>query len=236
MICSNCGKEIHEGASYCLECGASIDEPVVIKDIKTNVASKNIGDEGQNDEARIIEKSKLFDYSGYVSSLGKNPAMLIGLLAGILVYLSTFFSWIWISQWGEKTSRNLFELGGKNGDMAVDEKIIIVMAVLIILSSIDMIAFSACEHIGPLKMFEKQYLLRALPIVLTLIFFIIIVNNKDYSFLLESIKNQEASHVELGENYDFSGGMGAGPVMLILGQVLYGASVYMEYLRGKNNG
>ena len=34
MICSNCGKEIMDGATYCLECGASIDEPVVLKDLK----------------------------------------------------------------------------------------------------------------------------------------------------------------------------------------------------------
>ncbi len=227
MICNNCGKEIQDGATYCLECGASVDEPVVIKDIK----AKSV-----NNDAVIIEKPAFFDYSGYVKSLGTNPAMLIGLLAGILVYLSTFFSWIWISQWGEKTSRNLFELGGKNGDMAVDEKVIILMAVLIILSSIDMIAFSACEYIGPLKMFEKQYLIRALPILLTLIFFIVVVNNKDYNFLLDSIKNQETSHVELGDGYNFSGGMGAGPIMLVVGLVLYGASVFMEYMRGKNNG
>lgn len=228
MICSNCGKEIKEGATYCLECGADIETPIVITELNT----KTVGDASDSKEKNgIIEKGSFFDFSGYVKSLGTSTSALVALFGAILVYLSSFYSWAWIEQWGEKTSSNLFELGGKNGDMALNQGVLIAMAVLIILSAIDMLAFSASKYIEPLKLFQNNYLVRALPIVLTVIFFVIILENNSYSHYIDSIKLQEEAGVNLGEGYNFAGGRGLGPIMLIMGQVLYGVSIFLDYAK-----
>lgn len=228
MTCSNCGKEIKEGASYCLECGADIEAPVVLKEIKTKVAGGDDNSDG-NESPQILDK--FFDFSKYVKELGSNTSTLVALFGAILVYLSSFYSWMWIEQNGEKISSNLFELGGKNADIAFAEKILIVMAVLIMLSAIDMIAFSACSCIRPLVMFKDNYFVRALPIILTVFFFAIIMGNNDYSHYIESINIQEEAIVGVQNASSFSGGRGVGPIMLIVGQVLYGISIFLDYTK-----
>ena len=241
MICSNCGKEIMEGATYCLECGAPIEEPVVLSELKPKNMEeaaaggiiKEKGNIKNSINTTMAYEGPFLDFSGYVKSLGNNTSALVGLLAMVLVYLSPFFSWMWTEHFEVKKSANLFEIGGKNGDFAVGSGILIVMAILIMLSAIDMLAFSGCRYVGPIKGFEKNYVVRALPIVLTIIFFFVIINNNNYEMALESIKNQEESTKLLGSAVNFSGGMGVGPIMLIVGIVLYGISILLDYAKGK---
>lgn len=246
MICSNCGKEIMEGATYCLECGASIDEPVVLKDLKPKNVEEAKASGTIKEKKNIIEtmkddfnqcknyKGPFFDLSGYIKAIGSETSVLIGLLASILVYMAPFFSWIWNEHFKVRKSANLFEMAGKNAELSINSGILIVMGVLIILSAIDMLAFSGCKHIGPLKAFEKNYIIKALPIVLTLLFFIIIVNNNKYEAALEFIKNQEETADKLGAGANYSGGMGVGPILLVAGQVLYAVSLFMDYTKRKN--
>ncbi|MBE5953318.1 MAG: zinc ribbon domain-containing protein [Lachnospiraceae bacterium] len=243
MNCSNCGKEIMEGATYCLECGASIDEPVVLKDLKpknveeakasgTIKEKKNFIETMKDDFAKCMSyKGPKFDFSGYIKSIGTETNVLIGLLAAILVYMAPFFSWIWSEHFRVKKTSNLFELGGKNGEFSVNSGILIFMGILIMLCAIDMLAFSGCKYIGPLKAFEKNYVIKALPIVLSLIFFIIVINNNKYDAALEFIKNQEETAQKLGSGTNYAGGMGVGPILLISGQVLYVVSLFMDYTK-----
>ncbi len=221
MICSNCGKEIMDGATYCLECGASIDEPVVLKEVKPKKVEEK------------KPKAPEYDLSGYIKALGNETHVLLGLLAAILVYMAPFFSWIWNEHFNVRKSANLFELGGKNAELSVNSGILIFMGVLIVLCAVDMLAFSGCRYIGPLRAFEKNYIIRALPIVLSLIFFIIVINNNKYDTALEFIKKQEATAEKLGASANYSGGMGVGPIMLISGQVIYAVSLFMDYSKRK---
>ena len=237
MICSNCGKEIKDGASYCLECGAPIDEPVVLSQVKP----KNMEEAAA--AGKIIEKKKIkdglkydgpfFNFSGYVKSLGTDTSVLIGLLAAMLVYLSPFFSWEWTEHFEVKKSANLFELGGDNGELALGAGILVFMAILLMLCALDILAFSGCRYVGPLKAFEKNYIVRCLPIVLILIFFVIIMNNESYTMALESIENQKAATAQFSSAVNFKGGIGVGPIMLIGGVVLYGVSILLDYVKGK---
>ncbi len=229
MICSNCGKEIADGASYCLECGASVDEPVVISASQAKEAVAASKSNGKYE-------GPLLDLSGYVKSLGADTSALLGLLAAVLVYLAPFFSWIKKVHFDVKVTGNLFEVGGKNSEMSVNSGLIILMAILILLSAIDMLVFSGCKHIGPLKSFEKNYIVRALPILTTTVFFFIVINVEKYKTALEVLREQEATAEKLGAGFNFSGGMGIGPVMLIAGVVIYAVSVLLCYTKRKNNG
>lgn len=229
MICSNCGKEIPDGASYCLDCGASCDEPVVISATKAKEAAAASKAKGKSE-------GPIFDLSGYVKALGADTSVLIGVLAAVLVYLAPFFSWIKKVHFDVKVTGNLFELGGKNSEMSVNSGIIIFFAILILLSAIDMLAFTGCKYIGPLKKFDKNYIIRALPILTTTLFFFLVINVEKYKTALNVLKEQEATAENLGASFNFSGGMGVGPVMLVAGVVLYAVSVALSYAKRNNNG
>lgn len=245
MTCSNCGKEIMEGATYCLECGAAIDEPVVLSDIKPKNMEKALAEGKIKEKKSIVEtfksdleksrnyKGTLLDFSGYVKSLGSDTAALLGFLAAVLMYLAPFFSWLWNEHFKVKKTGNLFELGGKNAELALHSGIFIFMAILIMLSAIDMLAFSGCKYVGPLKAFEKNYIVRALPVVLSLIFFLIVINSKDFKTALDFIQKQEETAERLGAGFNYSGGIGVGPVMLIASEVLYVLSLFMDFAKRK---
>ncbi len=245
MICSNCGKEIMDGATYCLECGASIDEPVVLKDLKpknveaakasgTIKEKKNIIETMKDDFEQCKNyKGPFFDLSGYIKAVGRETSVLIGLLASIVVYMSPFLNWIWYEHFKVKKAANLFELGGKNAELSINSGIIIVMAILIMLSAIDMLAFSGCKYVGPLKAFDNNYIIKALPIVLSLIFLFIILSNNKYEEALEFIKNQDKTAEIFGAGTNYSGGKGIGPIVLLSGQVLYAVSLFMDYTKRK---
>jgi len=176
----------------------------------------------------------LFDLSGYVKGLGADTSILLGLLASVLVYLSPFFSWMGYKHFDVKKSANLFELGGKNAELAVGEGIIIFMAILIMLSALDMLAFSGCKYIGPLKKFENNYLLKAVPIVLTVVFMFIIINCNKYEIALGFIRKQEETAKNLGVAFNYSESIRVGMIMLILGQVIYGVTLLLDiFKRGK---
>ena len=237
MICSNCNKEIPEGATYCMECGAPIDEPVVLTKLKPKNAEE-AAEAGVIKEKKTLKDMKdyegpVFDFSGYVKSLGNDMSALLGLIGAILVYMAPFNTWIWYKLHHVKATANLFELGGKHGEFALFSTGIIVCAIFIILSSIDMIAFSACKYIGPLKMFEKNYIVRLLPIVVATIFLLLIINGDKYQMAVDSIASQVETAKAIGAASNYNGGTGAGMVILIVGMVIYGVSVLLDAVKGK---
>ena len=245
MICSNCGKEIMDGATYCLECGASIDEPVVLKDLKPRNVEEAKASGTIKEKKNFIEAMKddfrqcrnyngpFFDISGYIKAVGRETSVLIGLLASIVVYMSPFMNWIWYEHFKVKKAANLFELGGKGTPLSVNSGMIIFMAILIMLCALDMLAFSGCKYIGPLKAFDNNYIIKVLPIVLSVIFLLIVLNNNKYESALEFIKDQDKTADIFGAGQNYSGGMGIGPVVLVTGQVLYAVSLFMDYTKRK---
>lgn len=245
MICSNCGKEIMDGATYCLECGASIDEPVVLKDLKPKNVEEAKASGTIKEKKNFIEmmkddfrqcsnyKGPIFNLSGYIKAVGRETSVLLGLLASIVVYMSPFLNWIWYEHFKVKKAANLFEIGGKGNPLSVNSGMIIFMAILIMLCALDMLAFSGCNYIGPLKAFEKNYVIKVLPIVLSVIFLVIILKNNEYEAALAFIKEQDKTAEIFGAGNNYSGGIGIGPVALVIGQVLYAISLFMDYTKRK---
>lgn len=235
MVCSNCNCEIEDGATYCLECGAPIDEPVVISSVKTKKVEKDANTQGstekQSKKGIFQYEGKFFDFGGYVKALGSSPSILIGLLAALMVYVAPFLTWIWKKQFEMEYSGNLFDMGGSKGDMALDDKTITLIAILIVLSSIDMLAFSACRYIGPLKSFENNYIVRGIPVIIVGVLLLIVLGRDSYGLALENMEAQIELAEQFNQGSNFSGGKGSGPIILAAGVVLYAISVFLDYVK-----
>ncbi len=224
MVCSNCNKEIREGATYCEECGAPIDEPIVIKDIKQAAKPK------KTEEA--VATGVFFDFSGFVKGLSESPINILGLVGGIVSYLSAFLTWQWFSLSGKKTEGNLFDLGSKNHDMGLSEGLLILFAMLIVVAGISMIIISASKYIKPLKPYKNNFIIKIVPLLIVLVVFILVISNDVYRTSLDGIEHQMKEFQAIGSS-NFKGGQGIGFVACMCGMLLYGASVVMAWLEEK---
>ena len=99
MVCRECGKEIADGLDYCTECGAPVEEPIVIKmskddikkankdlDKKTKEQRKSTNKDGKGknvigayDESEDYE-GECINLVGYGKSLGSNINNLLALI------------------------------------------------------------------------------------------------------------------------------------------------------------
>lgn len=238
MVCSNCNCEIKEGATYCLECGAPMDEPVVISSVKTKNVEKDANTEGstknKSKKGILQYEGKFFDFGEYVKALGSSPSILLGLIAALMVYVGPFLTWIWQKQHEIENSANLFDMGGSKVEVcyfALNDKTITLIAILIVLSSIDMLAFSACKYIGPLKGFETNYIVRGIPVIIVGVLLLIILGRDSYGLALENMEAQIELAEQFNKGSNYSGGKGSGPIILVVGMVLYAISVFLDYTK-----
>ncbi len=232
MICSNCNKEIREGATYCEECGAPIDEPIVLKEIK--LPEKTTKKESKSKEKeKLAATGPLFDFGGYVKGLGSSTYAILALVGGLVTYLAPFMTWMWLRLKNNKMTGNLFEIGGKNHEMSLQNNWILLIAILMMLVALCMIVMSAASYIRPLKPIHNNFIIKLAILLVAVVAFILIMSNDSYKVALDSIQQQ----IETAElfNYasDVDGGRGIGPTVYICGVVVYGASVVLEWFEEK---
>lgn len=241
MVCNNCGKDIPEGNDYCLECGAPLDEPVVIKVTKDDIRKVNKKDK-ETKTVKVAEdadketQGAFINIAGYLKSLTNNIGNMLALIGAVLLYLSPFMTWLWEKLWDTRSSGNLFDLGSKNGEMALGKPIITVFAIMVLLTGLAMLALSARENIRPLKPYADNYLVRFIPVLAGVIIFVLIIRNGNYVNAVENIDRGIEYAKQFGVSQNYKGGSGIGPALYIGGLVLYAASVFMDMIgRKKKN-
>lgn len=247
MVCKNCGKEIPDGAMYCEACGAPLEEPVVLKVTKEDIKRAEKEDKRKAKEkiklaAKTAEKpqptkkqhrkpadlNKWIDVEGYFKSVGADRNLLFSFVGAIALYLAPFMNWIWEKLFDVKRKANLFELGMKSSMVeddgtiiATGATIVMVLAILGILIGIWMLLLSGAEYIKPLRKYAENPIMRFLPIVLMLLIFIIVMNNKEYVQSMNVLqKNLELAEA-LGTTDNYSVGRGLGPVFYCVGLACY---------------
>lgn len=225
MQCNNCGKEIKEGMDYCMECGAPIEEPAVITLTKEDLkATKN--------KAEPVATGPFFDLSGFVNSLKSSVSMLLAFIGAILLYLSTFSTWLWDQLFEQKKSANIFDMGNKSGEMYIGKSSFLLLGIIILITGLLMLIISADSYIRPLKSIgnseAKRTILKCIPIIISIIIFILIWKNNLYEQAYNNIKIQIDFAKSIGSSSNYTGGRGVGPILYICGVALYALSVLFE--------
>ncbi len=231
MVCKNCGHEIEEGADFCLECGESISEPVVITNIKVEKKP-----EKREEDIDYGDLSK-YDISGYINSLGNNKVNLLAFFGAFLVYLSPFFTWLHQLYFGEEEKGSLFDIAGKNLEIATDSAMLKFVAILIIVVGILMLIVSASAYLGPIKKYQNKDVFRYLPVILGTVAVIIVFADGAYPDAIDAIEVMTEKFRAVGAGKDiYDGGPGVGPLLFILGMVLYIISLLLYKKERKSNG
>lgn len=225
MQCNNCGKEIKEGMDYCMECGAPLEEPAVITLTKEDLkATKN-----KAEPAAVT--GPFFDLSGFVNGLKSSISMLLAFLGSILLYLSSFSTWLWYQLFEQKKSANIFDMGNKSSEMYIGKSSFFIFGTIIIITGLVMFIMSADVYIRPLKSIGnsevRRIILKCIPIIICIIVFILIYKNNLYEQAYNNIKNQIDFAKNIGSS-NYTGGRGAGPILYIGGVVLYTLSILFE--------
>lgn len=235
MVCSNCGKEIKEGVDYCMECGAPLEEPKVIKLTKEDIkkANRPVRKDAPRDKD-IVMDVPFFDFKGYISNSKNDISIFASLIGALLLYVSSFSPWCWIKLFDNKSSGTLFDLGIKSSEVYLSKKFLI-LAICVFLVGIFMICMSASEYIRPLANitdYTVKNILFVLPIVLACILLFLIMKDKDYSSFIKYIEGQVKLAKNLGST-NYSGGRGLGPVFYVVGVVFYSVSAIFNIRKGK---
>lgn len=215
MVCSNCGKEIPEGTTYCLECGEPVEAPVVLKATKVE----------EKPTPRLEADGPFINLSGYVSSLKKDTSCFLALLGALLTYLAPFMSWGWRRLMDTKESGNLFDFGSKNAALTLGKRIFILFAILIMVNGIYMLVVSARENIRPIRPHADNVIVWLIPVIIGIALYFLIVKNATYQLLLNGIEEQMELAKLLGAAKNIDGGKGFGPIFYLSGLALYTLSV-----------
>lgn len=218
MVCSNCGKELPEGAAYCDNCGADIDTPVVLKATKVEPPK----------ETRLKAEGPFINSLGFIKSIKDETAVLIGMIAAIIFYLSPFFSWIWENAQGEKIKASLFDLGGNTNAFGTGNKIIVLCAILAVLCGFMMILMTASENVRPLRPYSDNMLIRMIPVILAVVIFVIMFTSPAYKNIYAELMLNVERAERLGVADKFNGGRGLGPVFYVVGTIMYAISVFVH--------
>ena len=225
MQCNNCGKEIKEGMDYCMECGAPIEEPAVITLTKEDLKVTK-----KKAEPAAVT-GPFFDLSGFINSLKSSVSMLLAFIGAILLYLSSFSTWLWYQLFEQKKSANIFDMGNKSSEMYIGKATFLILGIFILITGLLMLIMSADSYIRPLKSIgnsqTKRTILKCIPIIISIVIFILIWKNNLYEQAYNNIKNQIDFAREIGSS-NYTGGRGAGPVLYICGVALYAISVLFE--------
>ncbi len=226
MECKNCGKEIKEGMDYCMECGAPIEEPAVITLTKDDLKAAK-----KKPETPVVT-GPFFDFSAYIGNLKSSVSLFLAFLGAILLYLSSFSTWIWYQLFDEKKSANIFDMGIKSNEMYIGKSSFLIFGIIVLVTGLLMLVVSASSCIRPLKAFcssdIKRIFLKALPIIIAVIIFILIWKNDSYVQSYNNIKSQIDLAQKIGAHANYNGGRGAGPVLYIAGVALYTLSTLFD--------
>ena len=263
MVCKECGKEIPEGALYCESCGAPLEEPIVLKvskeDIKraekeekvkakerAKLAAKNTVKQvpEKKHHRKAADTRKAIDIVGYFQSIGGDMNLLLAFVGSILLYLAPFMNWIWEKLFDVKRKANLFEIGMKSSMveedgsiLAMGETIVLVLGIIALLVGVWMRLLSACDYIKWLRKYAANPIMRFAPILVMLVIFIIVINNKHYTQSLRVLEDNVRLAKELGTSSNYDAGRGLGPVFYVAGLVIYTLGTVGDFLeRKRKNG
>ncbi len=165
-------------------------------------------------EPRLKAEGDFFDFTGYLVSIKNDLSCIIALAGAILVYLSPYMTWLKQTIRGEVSKADLLDLAGEFGEIALNQKSLMLFGILILIMALAMLILTAREHIRPLRPYADNYLIRIAPSVVTLIMFILILKNKMY--VAEVAKTVTET--------------GAGQIFLVVGLVLYTISVVFDFM------
>ncbi|MBQ9277818.1 MAG: hypothetical protein IJ224_04200 [Lachnospiraceae bacterium] len=253
MVCKECGKEItDETLGYCPECLAPLEEPVVISMSKEDIKKANKDLEKKEKEiqknievVRVKQKEDLhlnekyegpfIDLIGYVKSLGKNFINLLILVGAALIYASPFLPWIWEKLHGVYRKGNLFEMAAKDSDMALGNKTMAVMGVLLLISGFLMLLISAREHIKSLWKIRYNFIVRLIPVVTSALAFFVVFKNKSYSNAFKAMKELKDMAKSLGHSSVYSYGKGIGPILCVAGIGVYVLATIFDFIHYQKN-
>lgn len=212
VVCKGCGKEIEDGQEYCDACAGIEDDAEVIRITRDDLKKLN------RKEPRLKAEGLFLDLEGYARSLRGDFTNILALLGAVLLYLAPFCSWMKRedrngTQWG-----SLFDVGGKNAELAVHQNVLIVCSVVILLMAVSMLVFSARENIRPLRPYADAYLLRLIPVVPGIAAYIVILKNSAYSAALAVSGTSP----------------GIGKIICAVGLIVYTLSVIFDRFREKS--
>ena len=263
MVCKECGKEIPEGAMYCEACGAPLEEPIVLKVTKEDIkraekeekikakeraksAAKNAAKQTaqpqteKKNHRKPADPEKAIDIVGYFQSVGQDVNLLLAFAGAIMLYLAPFLNWIYEKYFDIKRKASLFELGMKSSMveedgsiLATGATIILVLGIVAILVGVWMLLLSASDYIKCLRRFADNPIMRFVPIVVMIVIYIIVMKNQAYVQSLHALESNVRLAKQLGTSANYSAGKGIGPVLYIIGLVVYTIGTVGDFLARK---
>lgn len=225
MVCSNCGKELADGATYCDNCGADVESPVVLKATKVELPK----------EPRLKAEGPFINIKGFAVDVKNETSVMLGLIGAIVFYMAPFFSWLWQRAQEEKITASLFDLGSKSHEFGTSNMLLVICAVLSLLVGIYMLAMAASENIRPLRPYADNMLIRFIPVILAVIIFVLIMTCAPYKSLYSDLMVNVERAKTMGISDKFNGGRGIGPLVYIVGTVLYAISALFHQMKIKKN-
>lgn len=210
MVCKGCGKEIADGQEYCEICSGDAEEAVirVTKDDIKRLKKK---------EPRLKGEGPFINLEGYIQSLTADITNLMALIGAGLLYLSPFFSWLRRFDENERVKGSLFDIGGKNAVLSIHHAGLLAAAILLLLTGLIMLIWSARENIRLLRPLADSYLLRLIPVGTGLLAYVLVATNRGYNDVLRAAG-------EAGIKMD----KGIGGILCIAGLAVYVLSVVFD--------
>lgn len=204
MICKHCGNEIKDGMNYCMECGEPIEEQIIVKSI----------------EELPLEARPLIDLGGYIRELVSNVYVLLTFLGAICMYLSVFLKWTSTNINGEIKGGDLYDMAAENSGFYIGKSKLFFLASVILLMAVFMLLYSGKRNVRFLIRAGENKLIGIIPIVISLIAFILIVTDKAY------VEARNINHVKLYECVGF--------LVYLAGVILSTAGVFVEKNGSRN--
>lgn len=113
----------------------------------------------------------------------------------------------------------------------------LVLGIIAILVGVWMLLLSACDYIKWLRKYAANPIMRFAPILVMLVIFIIVINNKHYTQSLRVLEDNVRLAKELGTSSNYDAGRGLGPVFYVAGLVIYTLGTVGDFLeRKRKNG
>ncbi len=248
MKCENCGEEIREGFDYCENCGAPIGDTVVLgKESlkKVKEYNKNAKLSAQKKIKKVKKEEKKEEAVPFYE---KKSAMLVssitGLLAGVLMTVSPFLTWIRVrgSDIGGTlyVNRNLFQITSRPAFL------LIIYALLIICTGLMMLYITLRGNFNNIKLpyigiFENGSYRKLIPSVVGIILLFLITNHDSFETRYEQYKETQAIIENNKIQYEMLGyqtaanmycdvGYGMGFYAVILAVVLFLFSLAFKFI------
>ncbi len=165
MTCKHCGSEIKDGMDYCMECGESVEDKLIVMSVNE----------------LPVDARPLINLGGYIKELVSNMYVLLTFLGALCMYLSVFMKWTCGNVHGKIKGGDLFDMVSENSSFYIGDKKIFYYALIILLMGVAILLYSGRRNIRFLARVENNKLAGIVPIVVSLVAFMMVITNKAYS-------------------------------------------------------